>query len=77
MLSLFDFIDYIIIFSKETPYNILKLLKPLKMVKGSDYKMENIIGSEFANEVLLFNYIENKSSTSVIDKIKNKSKNCK
>lgn len=77
MLSLFDFIDYIIIFSKETPYNILKLLKPLKMVKGSDYKMENIIGSEFANEVLLFNYIENKSSTSTIDKIKNKSKNCK
>lgn len=47
------------------------------MVKGSDYKMENIIGSEFANEVLLFNYIENKSSTSIIDKIKNKSKNCK
>lgn len=70
MLSLFDFIDYIIIFSEETPYNILKLLKPLKMVKGSDYKIENIVGSEFTNEVLLFNYIENKSSTSIINKIK-------
>jgi D-beta-D-heptose 7-phosphate kinase/D-beta-D-heptose 1-phosphate adenosyltransferase len=77
MLSLFDFIDYIIIFSQDTPYNILKLLKPLKMVKGSDYNIENIIGSEFANDVLLFNYIENKSSTSIIDKIKNKSKNVK
>lgn len=70
MLSLFDFIDYIIVFSQETPYNILKLLKPLKMVKGSDYKIENIVGSEFTNEVLLFNYIENKSSTSIINKIK-------
>ena len=70
MLSLFDFIDYIIIFSEKTPYNILKLLKPLKMIKGSDYKIENIIGSEFANEVLLFNYVENKSSTRIIDKIK-------
>ena len=69
MLSLFDFIDYIIIFSQDTPYNILKLLKPLKIVKGSDYNIENIIGSEFANDVLLFNYIENKSSTSIIDKI--------
>ena len=77
MLSLFDFIDYIIIFSQDTPYNILKLLKPLKIVKGSDYNIENIIGSEFANDVLLFNYIENKSSTSIIDKIKNKSKNVK
>ena len=70
MLSLFDFIDYIIIFSEDTPYNILKLLKPLKMVKGSDYKIENVVGSEFTNEVLLFNYIENKSSTRIIDKIK-------
>lgn len=70
ILSLFDFIDYIIIFSEDTPYNILKLLKPLKMVKGSDYKMENIVGSEFANEVLLFDYIENKSSTRIINKIK-------
>lgn len=70
MLSLFDFIDYIIIFSEDTPYNILKLLKPLKMVKGSDYKIENVVGSEFTNEVLLFDYIENKSSTRIINKIK-------
>ena len=70
MLSLFDFIDYIIIFSEETPYNILKLLKPLKMIKGSDYKIENVVGSEFVSEVLLFDYIENKSSTRIIDKIK-------
>jgi D-beta-D-heptose 7-phosphate kinase/D-beta-D-heptose 1-phosphate adenosyltransferase len=40
------------------------------MVKGSDYKIENIVGSEFTNEVLLFNYIENKSSTNIINKIK-------
>ena len=69
MLSLFDFIDYIIIFDDDTPLNILKILKPDKLIKGSDYKKENIIGSEYVNEVILFDYIENKSTSLIIDKI--------
>ena len=71
MLSLFDFVDYIIIFSDETPYNVLKLLKPLKLIKGGDYKVETIVGAEHANEVLLFEYINNKSTSRVVNKIKN------
>lgn len=69
MLSLFDFVDYIIIFSDETPYNVLKLLKPLKLIKGGDYKVETIVGAEHANEVLLFDYINNKSTSNVVNKI--------
>lgn len=70
ILSLFDFIDYIIIFSEDTPYNILKTLKPDILVKGSDYKIENIVGKEFVKKIILFDYINGKSSTNVIDKIK-------
>ena len=70
ILSLFDFVDYIIIFSEDTPLNIIKLLKPNTLVKGSDYKKENIIGSEYVNNIILFDYINGKSSTSVINKIK-------
>ena len=71
MLSLFDFVDYIIIFSDETPHSVLKLLKPLKLIKGGDYKVETIVGAEYANEVLLFDYINNKSTSNVVNKIKN------
>ena len=71
MLSLFDFVDYIIIFSDETPRNILQLLKPCKLIKGGDYAVENIVGAEHANEVLLFDYINNKSTSNVVNKIKN------
>ena len=71
MLSLFDFIDYIIIFYDDTPLNILKLLKPNKLIKGSDYKKENIIGLEYVNEVILFDYVDNKSTTLIINKIIN------
>ena len=71
ILSLFDFVDYIIIFSEDTPLNIIKLLKPNIIVKGSDYKKENIIGSGYVNNVILFDYINGKSSTSIVNKIKN------
>jgi D-beta-D-heptose 7-phosphate kinase/D-beta-D-heptose 1-phosphate adenosyltransferase len=71
ILSLFDFVDYIIIFSEDTPLNIIKLLKPNTLVKGSDYKKENIIGSEYVNNIILFDYINGKSSTSIVNKIKN------
>ena len=71
ILSLFDFIDYIIIFENDTPLQILQNLKPTIIVKGADYIIENIIGKEYCEKVVLFNYIKNKSSTSVINKIKN------
>ena len=71
ILELFDFIDYIVIFNELTPYNILKYIKPTIMVKGSDYKEENIIGREYAKHIVLFDYIHGKSSTNVIKRITN------
>ena len=71
MLSLFDFVDHIIIFSDETPRSVLEVLKPCKLIKGGDYAVENIVGAEHANEVLLFDYINNKSTSNVVNKIKN------
>jgi D-beta-D-heptose 7-phosphate kinase/D-beta-D-heptose 1-phosphate adenosyltransferase len=71
ILSLFDFIDYIIIFSEDTPLNIIKLLKPDILIKGSDYNKDNVIGKEYAKNIVLFDFIKNKSSTNVINKIKN------
>jgi D-beta-D-heptose 7-phosphate kinase/D-beta-D-heptose 1-phosphate adenosyltransferase len=71
ILSLFDFIDYIVVFHDDTPLNIIKLLIPTILVKGSDYNKENIVGKEYVDEIILFDFIQNKSSTRVINKIKN------
>jgi D-beta-D-heptose 7-phosphate kinase/D-beta-D-heptose 1-phosphate adenosyltransferase len=71
ILSLFDFIDYIIVFNDDTPLNIIKTLQPNIIVKGSDYKKENVVGKEYADEIALFDFINNKSSSLVINKIKN------
>jgi D-beta-D-heptose 7-phosphate kinase/D-beta-D-heptose 1-phosphate adenosyltransferase len=70
ILSLFDFIDHIIIFNDDTPYNIIELLKPNILVKGSDYKKEDVIGNKLVDDVILFDYIQNKSTSLVVNKIK-------
>lgn len=71
ILTLFDFIDYIIIYDDDTPLNILKILTPDILIKGSDYNIENIIGKEYSKKVLFFDLINNKSTSIIIEKIKN------
>jgi D-beta-D-heptose 7-phosphate kinase / D-beta-D-heptose 1-phosphate adenosyltransferase len=70
ILELFDFVDYVIIFDELTPLNIIKSIRPNTIVKGSDYKANDVVGKEYVDSVILFNYIDGKSSTSVINKIK-------
>ncbi len=64
-----SYVDYIIIFDNETPFDILKNIKPNILVKGSDYLIENIIGKEFADKVVLFDFIKNKSTSLIVKKI--------
>ena len=71
MLSLFDFIDFIIIFNEDTPYTVISELKPNILVKGGDYKMEEVVGNDVAERVILFDVIRDKSTTNIITKIKN------
>ncbi len=68
-LSILNFIDHIVVFEDETPYELLSQLKPNIMVKGGDYNIENIVGREFAEEILIFNFIEGKSTSNIIQKI--------
>jgi D-beta-D-heptose 7-phosphate kinase/D-beta-D-heptose 1-phosphate adenosyltransferase len=70
LLANLGMVDYIILFDEDTPYTILSYLRPKIMVKGGDYEKDQVIGSEFAQQVALFNYIENSSTTNIVQKIK-------
>jgi D-beta-D-heptose 7-phosphate kinase/D-beta-D-heptose 1-phosphate adenosyltransferase len=45
-------------------------LKPNILVKGSDYKKEDVIGNNLVDDVILFDYIQNKSTSLIVNKIK-------
>lgn len=73
-LAAFSFVDYIVTFAEDTPLKMIKKLKPDMLVKGGDYKLENIVGYEevrsYGGRVLTIPLIEGKSTTAIIKKIR-------
>jgi len=63
-------VDYVVTFNEETPINLIKSIKPEFLVKGADYKKREVVGSEFAKEVILIEFIQGKSTTNLISQIK-------
>jgi D-beta-D-heptose 7-phosphate kinase/D-beta-D-heptose 1-phosphate adenosyltransferase len=59
------------IFNDDTPYNIINAIRPKTLVKGGDYCKENVVGSDIVDNVFIFDYLENKSSSLIINKILN------
>lgn len=66
LLSALTCVDYVVVFNEQTPYELLSKLKPDILVKGGDYKIEDIVGKEFVNEVYRYPLVEGKSTTNLI-----------
>ena len=62
-------VDYVVVFSEKTPYNLIKTLQPDILVKGGDWKKENIIGSDIAKETFSLPFVKGISTTKIIEKI--------
>jgi D-beta-D-heptose 7-phosphate kinase/D-beta-D-heptose 1-phosphate adenosyltransferase len=62
-------VDAVVIFDDDTPEKILNMIRPNILVKGGDYKIEEVIGREFADKVVLINYIDGYSTTGIINKM--------
>lgn len=70
ILSALEMVDYVIVFNDDTPYAILEKIKPNVLVKGGDYKIEDIVGTEFSQETFVIPFIDGYSTSSTIRKIK-------
>lgn len=70
MLEAFAFVDGVIIFPEDTPERLLSLIKPDVLVKGGDYKKENVIGSRYAGKVEILPFVKGYSTTNIIEKIR-------
>ena len=66
LLSALTCVDYVVVFNEQTPYELLSKLKPDILVKGGDYKIEDIVGKEFVKEVYRYPLVEGKSTTNLI-----------
>ena len=68
-------VDAVVIFEEETPLNLIKAIMPDALVKGGDYKVEDIAGSkeviEAGGRVVINPILEGFSTTGIIRKLNN------
>jgi len=62
------FVDEVVIFDEETPYELIKKVKPDIVVKGGDYQQEDVVGNDLA-EVKIFNFVDGYSTTNILEKM--------
>ena len=74
MLAALECIDYVILFDEDTPVNLIQKIQPDIMVKGSDWKVEQLPGREIVEakggQVVLVDLVVGLSTTGIIQKIK-------
>ena len=78
MLAALEFVDLVVLFSEDTPLELINLLKPNVLVKGGDYSKENIVGAKevemTGGTVEIIKFVEGFSTTLLVTKIQNLSK---
>ena len=65
-LEILPWVDQVIVFDEDTPYELIKEIKPHVIVKGGDYTVEQVVGHDLA-DVHLVAIQEGYSTTSVIE----------
>jgi len=69
LLAALEAVDFVVPFEEDTPHDLIKMIKPDVLVKGGDYKGKSVVGTEFASELKLVDFIDGKSTTKTIKKI--------
>lgn len=67
-------VNAVVLFDEETPYELIKLVQPDVLVKGSDYKPENIVGYDIViakgGQVKTIDYLPGFSTSGIEKRIK-------
>jgi rfaE bifunctional protein nucleotidyltransferase chain/domain len=74
ILASLAFVDAVILFDEPTPYELIKLVQPDILVKGSDYQVENIVGYDIVQakggKIKTIDFIPGYSTSAIESKIK-------
>jgi rfaE bifunctional protein nucleotidyltransferase chain/domain len=70
ILAALHFVSAVVSFSEDTPYDLIKQIQPDVLVKGSDYKIDQIAGHDLVKEVKLIDFLTGYSTSAIEKKIK-------
>ncbi len=73
VLAALESVDYVVVFEQDTPYELIRLIEPDILVKGGDWPVEEIVGSDIVvakgGRVHNIYFREGVSTTAIIDRI--------
>lgn len=69
VVSNLGMVDYVTIFEEDTPYELIRYLMPDILVKGGDWKKEDIVGSDIVRETYSLPFVDGISTTEIIERI--------
>ncbi len=75
ILASLEAVDYVVKFYDDTPYELIKAVQPHILVKGGDYKGKEVVGQDIADELKLVDFVDGKSTTKTIERIKDNHEN--
>ena len=74
LLASLVFVDKVILFDTDTPRDLIDFVQPDVLIKGGDYKPEEIVGYDIVKakggEIVTLDFVEGYSTTSLIEKMK-------
>jgi D-beta-D-heptose 7-phosphate kinase/D-beta-D-heptose 1-phosphate adenosyltransferase len=74
LLSALAAVDLVVLFAEDTPLELIRLLSPDVLVKGADYTVETVVGSEHVlahgGKVMLVDLVAGRSTTGTIEKMR-------
>ena len=74
IVSCLAFVDAVVIFHEDTPLNLIKSFQPDVLIKGDDYKKEDVVGGDIVEgkggRVVLVDLVKGKSTTNIVNKLK-------
>jgi rfaE bifunctional protein nucleotidyltransferase chain/domain len=62
-------VDVVTIFGEATPERLIGLVRPDVLVKGGDYRPDQIVGSEHAKKVVRIPLVKGRSTTNIVERV--------
>ncbi len=71
ILAALEAVDATVLFTEDTPENLIHKVKPDILVKGGDWKIDSIVGAPFVmsygGKVMSLQFVDGKSTTKIIE----------
>lgn len=69
VVSALEPVDYVTFFGEDTPYELIEKLRPQILVKGGDYRADQVVGRDLVQKVVRIPLLQGRSSSALIGKI--------